>query len=234
MEQRGLSVGMFRWRFWKVASAMLLFLSLQLFCEAQSYAAPQMAMDAAAAAKEAAGREARSHGTPKALPPNGTFISFDAPGAVNGTFPVAMNSAGAITGQYIDGNSAYHGFLRNQNGTLVSFDVPGASMAPFNGTSPEGINDSGAITGGYGDNVGSGFHGFVLASNGDLSTFDAPDAAFGTEGNAINAAGSTTGFDIDANSVGHGFLRNKDGSLVTFDARGAVFATSPKASRQMK
>jgi hypothetical protein len=50
--------------------------------------------------------------------PEGTIISFDAPGAdltpndYNGTFPVNINDQGAITGFYIDEKNVSHGFLR--------------------------------------------------------------------------------------------------------------------------
>ena len=62
----------------------------------------QADLDAAAAAKARAGREALTHApidsqAPKAV---GTFIKFDVPGAVNGTYPASINPAGAITGYY--------------------------------------------------------------------------------------------------------------------------------------
>jgi hypothetical protein len=50
--------------------------------------------------------------------PEGTFTTFEAPGAdttagdFNGTFPVSINDWGVITGYYIDKNNVYHGFLR--------------------------------------------------------------------------------------------------------------------------
>ena len=44
------------------------------------------------------------------------FITFDAPGAGTGagqgTFPITINTAGAITGFYIDANNVSHGFVR--------------------------------------------------------------------------------------------------------------------------
>jgi hypothetical protein len=41
----------------------------------------------------------------------GTFTTFDPPGSAS-TFPRAINPAGAITGDYIDANYVFHGFLR--------------------------------------------------------------------------------------------------------------------------
>jgi hypothetical protein len=49
--------------------------------------------------------------------PEGTFITFEAPGAdttpndFNGTFPYSINDQGVITGYYIDANDVNHGFL---------------------------------------------------------------------------------------------------------------------------
>ncbi len=50
--------------------------------------------------------------------PEGTFTTFEAPGAdttagdFNGTFPVSINDWGVITGYYVDKNNVLHGFLR--------------------------------------------------------------------------------------------------------------------------
>jgi hypothetical protein len=50
--------------------------------------------------------------------PEGTFTTFEAPGAdttpgsYNGTFPYSINDQGVITGYYIDANNVSHGFLR--------------------------------------------------------------------------------------------------------------------------
>src|SRR5438309_8530913 len=83
---------------WTVAGALLLVSCLQLFCGSQLYG-QQADIDAAAAAKAAAGREALTHAPihspgPKAV---GTFITFDVPGAFQGTFPSSISQAGAIT-----------------------------------------------------------------------------------------------------------------------------------------
>ena len=110
---------------WTVAGALLLVSCLQLFCSSQLYG-QQADIDAAAAAKAAAGREALTHAPihspgPKAA---GTFVTFDAPGAFQGTFPSSISQAGAITGYYYDANFVPHGFLRASNGTFITFDVP--------------------------------------------------------------------------------------------------------------
>jgi hypothetical protein len=185
-------------------------------------------LNAAAAAKARAGREALTHApidsqAPKAV---GTFITFDAPGAgtgsSQGTFPSSINPAGAITGYDYDANFLGHGFLRSSNGTFTTFDVPGLTS-----TFPSSISQAGAITGSYAYNndVNSVGHGFLRASNGTLITFDAPGAGTGilqgTYPSSINPEGRITGTYYDANNMAHGFLRDRNGTMITFDAPGA-------------
>ena len=55
----------------------------------------------------------------------GDVITFDVPGAVNGTQPSGINSAGVIVGVYADTNFVGHGFLRARDGSFTTFDVPG-------------------------------------------------------------------------------------------------------------
>ena len=78
--------------------------------------------------------------------PDGTFTSFDAPGAgmgpSQGTFVNTvdcLNPAGATTGDYLDASNVFHGFVRTPQGTITSFDVSGAGTGPFQGTVPGGI-----------------------------------------------------------------------------------------------
>jgi hypothetical protein len=86
------------------------------------------------------------HGFERA--PNGTITTFDAPGAVNGTFPSGgITPNGTITGSYDDADFTSHGFVRAPGGAITTFDVPGAD----NGTTPSGINPMGTITGSYTD-----------------------------------------------------------------------------------
>ena len=151
----------------------------------------------------------------------GTFVTFDAPGAgmgpFEGTLPFAIDPAGVITGAYFDANFVPHGFLRFANGTVTPFDVPGAVSTYPSG----GISLSGAITGTYGGPNGSG--GFVRAPNGSFTTFDFgfPDL-FVASPLSISPAGTIAGTYIDATDFAlHGFLRNPDGTTTTFEAPGA-------------
>jgi hypothetical protein len=167
----------------------------------------------------------------------GKFTTFDAPGAGigfgQGTFPTAINPAGAITGYYWGGDFIPHGFLRSgQHGDepvfiatgakppaaapIVTFDVPGSncSFDPtviIRCTTPTGINPSGAITGYYQD--ANGFHGFLRAPNGTTFTnIDPPGTTGSNTTYAINPAGAITGAYGDASGF-HGFLRAPNGTF---------------------
>jgi len=159
---------------WWLAQVVLLALGVQLFCDLQLNA-QQVGLKAAAAAKSRAGRDPLTY-LPSALPsparPVGTFITFDVPGAVNGSYPVSINLAGAITGSYADADFLGHGFLRAENGSISTLDVPGA--ATF-GTVPSSINPADTITGSYDDANFVG-RGFLRTANGNLVTFDVPGA----------------------------------------------------------
>jgi hypothetical protein len=100
--------------------------------------------------------------------PDGTFTTFDAPGAGSvtdsgqGTTPSSINPAGAIAGSTLDANFVGHGFVRDRDGNFTTFDVPGAGNATdsFQGTFPRANNPSGKITGFYLDS-GNLPHGFL-------------------------------------------------------------------------
>jgi hypothetical protein len=51
-----------------------------------------------------------------------TIITFDVPGAVNGTFPVGLNDKGVVTGTYGDNVGSFHSFVRTRNGVFTKFD----------------------------------------------------------------------------------------------------------------
>jgi predicted membrane protein len=151
----------------------------------------------------------------------GTIISFDAPGAgtgpAQGTFSLSINSAGTITGNYIDAKNVFHGFVRTADGTITSFDAPDAGTSSFQGTLPVAISLTGVITGSYAD-ASSLTHGFVRAINGTITPFDAPGAGpFGTLPSSISPEDVVTGTFADANFVTHGFLRAPNGAIAVFD-----------------
>lgn len=148
--------------------------------------------------------------------PDGTFTTFDAPGAgrvigsLQGTYPASINPARAIAGAYYDDNNVAHGFLRARDGSIAAFDVPGAGTGPFQGTFALAINPAGTITGTYVDG-NSAYHGFLRAPDGAITTFDPAGAGTGpgqgTLGYSINSEGVIAGAYLDASNVWHGFLR---------------------------
>ena len=147
--------------------------------------------------------------------PNGTFTTFEAPGAdttipFNGTLPGSLNDFGAIAGSYLDINEVFHGFLRSADGKFTTFEAPEAGTGAFQGTQASNINLLGAITGNYTDANGVA-HGFVRSWDGKITTFDAPGAGTGSGQGTFpasnNTAGAITGYYIDANNVTHSFVR---------------------------
>jgi hypothetical protein len=153
--------------------------------------------------------------------PDGTFTTFDAPGAGTGpgqgTFTGSVdciNPAGAMAGTYSDASNVAHGYVRASDGTITTFDVPGA------GTNVSGINPAGTISG-ISTDASNVAHGYVRASDGTITTFDVPGAGTGsgqgTFAENINAPGAVTGQYIDPSGVNHGLLRATHGTLTTFD-----------------
>lgn len=163
--------------------------------------------------------------------PDGTFTTFDAPGAgtgaVQGTWTATfteLNPAGAISGWYVDSSMALHGYLRTAKGTVTTFDAPGGGTGAIQGTVSMSLNREREVTGFYLDGS-SAFHGFVRSPRGKLTTFDVPGAGTGffqgTYPASNNPAGEITGYYTDTNNVSHGFLRAPGGRLTTFDVPGA-------------
>lgn len=70
-----------------------------------------------------------------------------APG--EGTVPYSINLVGAVTGEFLDVNSAMHGFSRVAGGVVQIFDAPGAGNMAFQGTRPSTNNMDGEVVGGY-------------------------------------------------------------------------------------
>ena len=89
--------------------------------------------------------------------PDGTFTTFDAPGAgtliFEGTIASRINPAGAIAGYYSDATFVAHGFLRAKDGTFTTFDAPAAGTGFAQGTyvTMRGLNPAGAVAGTYVD-----------------------------------------------------------------------------------
>jgi hypothetical protein len=166
---------------------------------------------------------------------NGSFSSFDVPGASGYTFDFygqgssgsAINLSGVVTGAYYyyDGGSVYHGFVRDNHGTITTLDAPGAGTTAGLGTFATSINRSGEITGSYLDSNALS-HGFFRDANGKVTTFDVPvigtpcagtGAIAGTFPSAINWRGEITGAYYDSPCHSHGFLRHRNGAFTVVD-----------------
>ena len=165
---------------------------------------------------------------------NGTITKFDVPGAgtrgPGGTFPLSINPAGTITGNYSDDSCVSHGFVREPNGRITTFDNPDPGTPPFQTIPdliPYSINPAGTITGNYINARTAASHGFLRAPDGTVTTFEAPGAGTssfeGTYPISINPAGVITGVYVDNSSMTHGFVREPNGSITTFDAPGAFY-----------
>ncbi len=161
---------------------------------------------------------------------DGTFVTFDVPGAgtggSRGTNSFAISERGDITGYYVDNAGATHGFLRDKNGIITPFDVPGSGTGPGQGTAGGGFTPNGTVMGNYVD-ANDVSHGFLRDDDGTFTTFDVPGAGSvpgsgeGTYPFGIATNGATTGWYIDAGDVNHGFVRDKHDRYTTFDVPGA-------------
>src|SRR5713101_4434471 len=82
---------------------------------------------------------------------DGTFTSFDAPGASHGTFPAFITPQGLIVGTYFDATFITQPFLRATDGTFTTFQIPspGASIYALV------ANSAGVIAGAFFDSNGN-------------------------------------------------------------------------------
>ena len=159
---------------------------------------------------------------------DGSFSTFEAPGAGTGAFQgtlgLAINSEGDVTGYYLDTNNVAHGFLRDRDrGTIITFDAPGAG--PF-GTVPQAINPEGEITGYFEDNNNVA-HGFLRDHDRSTITVFDPPATTDTFAIQIDPEGAIVGGYYDANNAFHGFLRDHNGVFTILNVAGAGTARFP-------
>jgi probable HAF family extracellular repeat protein len=171
---------------------------------------------------------------------NGTFTSFDAfneaglnPkfGWFQGTAGISIDTAGDVAGAYIDGNNAYHGFVREAStGAITTFDDPNAPTATSSrGTFPLSINNAGQVVGTR-DDTTSFYHGFLYTiATGTFTEIDEPNAANGTTPLSINDAGTVTGRYADSSGNRHGFIAIppylSPSDYTSFDVSGAATNT---------
>jgi hypothetical protein len=157
--------------------------------------------------------------------PDGRITTFDVPGAGSetvsgffptaigvlggqGTYPISINPAGAISGAYIDSNNVIHGFLRHPDGKFTTIDDPYAGTSAGQGTIGENINPARVVAGNCTDASGV-IQGYVHAPDGKFTM--SPHAGKGSGQGTIpltnNPTGAITGAYIDKDNVIHGFLR---------------------------
>jgi hypothetical protein len=184
----------------------------------------------------------RLHGFVRAAS-TGVITILDVPGEdtgrEEGTFPLCINGAGEIAGNYTTTlttssgtNSFAHGFVRSAGGTITTFDavpLPTSYGSTNPGTYVISINASDEVAGFYIDGVGAE-HGFLRNASGTISTFEAPNSGTGpsqgTVATGIDAAGDVIGAYTDANNAIHGFVRSaSSGTITAIDAPGAGTAT---------
>jgi hypothetical protein len=140
---------------------------------------------------------------------DGTVTTFDAPGAVDGTLPMAIDERGTITGYYDN-----HAFIRAADGAISTFDTPQGAF-----TCAIAINRHGYIAGYDGEEI-DGPHAFIRAPDGTLTMWKAPGSDSDIFAADINARQMVVGYYTD-DFGDHGFLRKRNGNLTTVDVPGA-------------
>lgn len=129
----------------------------------------------------------------------GTYATIDPPGSTE-THALAINTADAVAGFYVDSSSRTHGFLYTPGIGYTVIDPAGSTFSVA-----DGINDAGQVVGYFTDGAGK-YHGYVY-TGGSYATLDPPGAtgAF-TLANGINSSGQVVGEFRDAAGATHGFL----------------------------
>ncbi len=174
----------------------------------------------------------------------GTFTVINVSGAgtaaMEGTFAIAINTAGEVTGVYSDSPGTLHGFVRDAQGAIAKFDAPDAGTGAIEGTIPLSIDTAGVIAGTIIDSNHVS-HGFVRSASGTLTPFEAPGAGTGanrgTTAWRINDAGEVVGFfstdgDSSTPPTYHGFLRLANGAFTQIDAPGAGTGVNPSNGKK--
>jgi hypothetical protein len=154
---------------------------------------------------------------------------FDAPGAGTsglctpecGTYALAINPKGTITGYLFDDNFVSHAFVRERDGAIETFDFPGAGQGFNEGTLGTAINAEGTVVGLHTDE-NEVHHGFLRTRDGSLTSFSVPGNVAGTYPVAIADSDVVAGNYLDTNNRLHGFLRDREGKFHLFDPPGSI------------
>jgi len=162
---------------------------------------------------------------------SGTITDFNAPGAGTGAGQgtnfaglSGINTAGVITGPYVDSKGVFHGYIRSTTAKYTILNVASAGDGSGQGTLAGNVNTSGEIAGFYVDKAGAN-HGFLWTAKAGFITFDAPGSGTGPgEGSVtaffdgLNDNGDLAGNYADSKLVNHGYVRSSGGTFSTFRA----------------
>ena len=89
----------------------------------------------------------------------GVITTFKVSGAPE-TFAAAINTSGAVVGNYLNSSSNSRGYLRSASGAITTFDTPGSGTTKGTGTFVYGINSAETTVGLYFESGGP-FHAFL-------------------------------------------------------------------------
>jgi hypothetical protein len=128
------------------------------------------------------------------------FEVFDYPGAID-TYPLGINNALKIVGDYFDSDSTVHSFFSDGGKSFVNIDPPGAAIDSAGAWM---INNGGEICGIYTDAATGIVQGYLLR-NGVFSAFRVPGST-GTSVNCITDNGYLSGSYVDENDAPHAFI----------------------------
>jgi hypothetical protein len=160
---------------------------------------------------------------------DGTITMFDdseaGTGSGLGTYAGSINDEGAVAGAVTDSTGFNHGFVRGPDGQIANFDPPGATSSSI-GTVNVLINDLGTVAGTIFQGTSEVNYGFEGAPGGKTLVFETQDAGTGsfegTNVNALNIEGTTTGYVTDSNQENHTFVRYADHKSIVFDVPGQM------------
>jgi hypothetical protein len=150
-----------------------------------------------------------AHGFLRSMQGGFATIDFPAPGVLE-THAWKINAHGQIVGNYQDGSSKFHVYLRRQDG-FTSIDFPHAVSTSANSGSG-GLNSRGDIVSEYCPaSCPSAQHGFLRSTRGGFASIDFPHAVR-TVALGINTRGDIVGLynDPTNSTIRHGFLLRQD------------------------
>jgi len=154
--------------------------------------------------------------SPAALAQGFKVTSLNAPGNVGGTYPLGVNSSGAVVGEFVNSSNATVGFYYS-GGTFTNLSFGGENYTRGNG-----INDSNIVVGDFfgSDNL---YHGYTYI-NGTFLQYDAGvESGVSTSLFGINKPGDFVGSWVPHETgVEEGFISvgGRGGTVTSFYASG--------------